>query len=49
MNSNFVIFVLVLIIIILYYSKQTQSIQSYNKVKTGPYKFNPAIHHPAML
>lgn len=54
MNSNFVIFVLILIIIFLYYSKQTQpvrqtSAQICNRIKISPSKFNPAIHHPAML
>ena len=52
MNSNFVIFMLILIIIILYYSKQTKqrltSAQIFNR-KISPSKFNPAIHHPAML
>ena len=55
MNSNFVIFMLIIIIIILYcllrdcYSKQAQSIRTCNKMKISPAKFNPAIHHPAML
>ena len=49
MNYNFLIFVLMFIIIYLYHSRQRHSIQICKKMKISPTKFNPAIHHPAML
>ncbi len=51
MNSNFIIFILVLIIIYLYYNPQTkiQSQMWSNCKKINPKDFNPAIHHPAAL
>ena len=52
MNSNFIIFILILIIIYLYYNPQTKMSQSevWSKCKKiNPKDFNPAIHHPAAL
>ena len=54
MNSNFIFFILVLLIIYLYYNPQIdlgknicKNINKSNKI--NPKDFNPSIHHPAAL
>ena len=48
MNSNFTIFILVLIIIYLYFNKEYKG-NNKKSLKIDSKNFNPAIHHPAAL
>lgn len=49
MNSNFIIFILILVILYLYSQKSGKCNQSQYTKKIKPSEFNPAIHHPAAL